>query len=336
MMVPLTLFAPLTVPLNFDNKSVFIHVSKEPYENGEERGVYIHLGGAINQAFYLAGRNSIPEKGNYVDKPENPYTSANKEHANRYKGDGSLKVAFTQQITTEDGKSPVQSPNEPQNILQQGDAYTLLPCDNTITLGSPEIASLVKPLFYQDNTHTLFIEPNVTERTIEEWQEWVTRTPQPEQEWDHPDWWEKFVMIPEIPREKLPIDPRPLDWCSPESLINIKTEKDWLINPGTCFLFEEALIAPGGRAQVAVLPPDEAVDAIARGGQSVNVNAGSGIAPRITVIAVEKDALDRAGLVVAAGGLNVVGSSGFNSALAQNFDVLNRSVLGTGNLGIGR
>ena len=32
----------------------------------------------------------------------------------------------------------------------------------------------MKPVFYQDNAHTLFVEPNVTERTIEEWQEWVT------------------------------------------------------------------------------------------------------------------------------------------------------------------
>lgn len=72
---------PKTVDNPFDPKSVFVHVSKES-DQGEERGVYIHLagklGGEINQAFYLAGRNSAPEKKPYGaasngPKPDNPY-----------------------------------------------------------------------------------------------------------------------------------------------------------------------------------------------------------------------------------------------------------------------
>ena len=66
----------------------------------------------------------------------------------------------------------------------------------------------MKPVFYQDNAHTFFVEPSVTERTIEEWQEWVTRTPQPEPGWQKPDWWKDIVVVPEMPR-KWPIpDPR--------------------------------------------------------------------------------------------------------------------------------
>jgi len=314
--------APLTVSaLKFDYKSVFIHVSKKPYENGEERGVYIHLGGEVNQAFYLAGRNSNPEPANCESKPLMPY-SRSRVHANRYSGSGALTVEFKQRITTEDGKPPVDTVETPP-ILQQGGQYTLLPCDNNITLGSPEIASLVKPLFYQDNAHTLFIEPSVTENPIEEWQEWVTRPVQAEQEWDN-----EINVIAEMLQKE-----RPPDWPSTESIIEINPEPDWLRNLGTVFNFDGALIGPRGRPDVAVLSPDEAVDAIAQGGQLVNVHAGSSIAQGTIVVALERDALDNAGLVVAAGGLNVVGSGGFNSGLEQNYKTISRSELGAGNLG---
>ncbi len=85
--------------LSFDSKSVFIHVSKEPYEHGEERGVCIHLGGEINQAFYLAGRNSLPEPAPRESEPAMPYSKSG-VRANRYSGSGSLTVEFNRRITT--------------------------------------------------------------------------------------------------------------------------------------------------------------------------------------------------------------------------------------------
>ncbi|MCK5014071.1 MAG: hypothetical protein KAS66_09645 [Candidatus Omnitrophica bacterium] len=317
---------PLTVSLlKFDNKSVFIHVSKEPYENGEERGVYIHLGGVSNQAFYLAGRNSNPELDIcWESKPLMPYSKSG-VHANRYSGSGALTVEFKQRIA-EQGKPPVDKTETPEILregLREGGAYTLLPCDNNIILGSPEIASLVKPLFYQDNAHTLFIEPTVTENPIEEWPGWVTGPVQAEQEWDN-----EINVIAEMLQKE-----RPPDWPSPESIIEINPEPDWLRNPGTVLHFDGALIGPRGRPDVDVLSPDEAVDAIAQGGQLVNVHAGSSIAQGTIVVAAERDALDNAGLVVAAGGLNVVGSGGFNSGLEQNYKTISRSELGAGNLG---
>ncbi|MEJ7870614.1 MAG: neuraminidase-like domain-containing protein [Rubrobacteraceae bacterium] len=352
--------APLTVSLSFDYKSVFIHVSKEPFENGEVRGVYVNLGDPINQAFYLAGRNSILEKASYSAAPAMPYSNSG-VHASRYSGSGPLQVTFKRRVITEDGKAPVGPPETP-SILGQGGSYgsyTLLPCDNDIEIGAPtresldaddpamvadaierglpEIASLMKPLFYQDNAHTLFVEPNVEERTIEEWQEWVTRTPQPEPEWVPWDRLEEFVK-PMIPKLDLPILIYPDDpiWhlsANLDSRITVKPGQDWLVNPATGLLFEGELIGPGGKAGMAVLSSTELAGAIAEGGTPVNVHAGSGLASGSTVVALASDALDRAGLAQTTGTLNIVGGSGFNSALAQNFNALNRSGFGAGNTG---
>ena len=339
------------VPANFSPSSVFIHVSKK-YDpaDGTELGVFIHMGGDINRAFYLAGRNSAPESKAYGSKPNNPFNSANSEIANRYSGSGRLKVSFQEKITTEPGKTP---PKANPSILRQGGAYTLLPCDNNLVLGISEeayrqaedpaaveaaikrglgeIASLIKPVFYQDNAHTLFIEPNVTERTIEEWQEWVTRTPQPEPDWRVPNWWQDIVVIPEIPR-KLPI-PEPGDpWLGPidpGSLINPVPVHDWLVNPATTLEFDGVLIGPAGQPGLEIVTA-EVGGVITEDRTSVNVNPGSGLASGSAVVVADATTLEQTGLTYAAGGLNVVGSGGFNSALAQNFKEVNRIGFGAG------
>lgn len=326
--------------MGFNSNDVFIHISKEPGgEDGAEGGVYIHLGGKINKAFYLAGRNSAPEStsysanGTWGAKPANPY-KANTPQATRYSGSGALLVEFKQRITTEPGKSPtVETPS----ILRSGGKFTLLPCDNNITLGTPdpsslnatnpdavaaaiqsglpEIASLMKPVFYQNNAHTLFIEPNVTEQTIEEWQDWVTRTPRPEANGQIPDWLKYLEVVPAIPK-KPPIP----DLIDPWSTIKPKPGFDWLTNPGTGLLFDGDLIGPAGRAGVEIRP----AGTINGDGQPVNVNPGSALASAHTLVLTEGMSLEETGLTAVAGGLNVVGGAGFNPALKQNFDALNR------------
>ena len=172
--------------------------SPKSHTKTEERGVYIHLGQPFGQAFYLAGRNSTPEYATYRAAPASPY-GATSGPATRYRGGGALTVKFAQQIKTEIGGGK-KTTASPQTILQQGHSFTLLPTDNDITLGPPdpatldadnaaavaaaiqsglaEITSLMKPVFYQDNAHTLFIEPTVAEQTTEQ-TEWVTPTPLP-------------------------------------------------------------------------------------------------------------------------------------------------------------
>lgn len=347
-----------TVARSFKPSSAFIHVSKT-YDAGEESGVYITLGGAIKESFYLAGRNSLPEKKGHRSKPANPF-NANDVQPTRYGGDSSLTVTFKQRITTEGTQT--KAVNNPLILLQKGTAYSLLPCNNDITLGStapgsldadkaeavakaiaaglPEIASLIKPVFYQNSTDTLFVEPDVTERTVEEWEGWITLPPQSEPGWHIPDKWKDVMVIPEIPwnpRSPDPGDPRrvPID---PGSLIDPRPGDDWLVNPLTGLRFDDEVIGPGGRAGIVVLPSHEVSEGVSNGTSLANVHIGSDL-PMGTVAMVPTSALDRASVTKVAGGLNVVGGAGFSSELAENFKELNRSRFdaGLGNSGrIGR
>ena len=244
--------------------------------------------------------------------------------------------------------------SETLDVLQRGGDFTFLPCNNNLTAlgvseeatrgaanetavetviesGLGEIAALTKPVFYQDNHHILFIEPDVTERTIEEWQEWVTRTPQPEPGWLDPDWWKSFVVIPEVPWKRqipdelhFPVDPR--------SLIKPKLDRDWLVNAATAIRFGDVLIGPRGRAGLEVL------SAIGDGASRrlVRVNPASDLAGGNSVILRDENTFARSGLNVIGGGLNIVGGAGFNSALERNFNDLNRSGFGSGATDRGR
>lgn len=316
-----------SVPLDFDSASVFIHATRE-FEDGEERAVRIHLGGAINRAFRVVSRNSRPEYTGRLAPPGMPYNAPTVQ-ANRYAGSGAFKVTFVDRIETVDdqpGQPPLPTAHD---ILVQGDRFTLLPCANAITLGTPEMAALVTPLFYQDNrSNTFFIEPAFREKTIEEWQEWVARTPEPEVDWDLPDWWRHLPLEPMLPKYKPPKTIKPDDpiWqteIDPRARFAPKSKPDWLANPATAVHFEGELIGPAGRAGLAVRPALEAAGA--PDGGAVNINAGSAIAPETAVVAVEANALAAAGLATAAGGLNVIGSNGLNSALLKNVNTLKRS-----------
>jgi hypothetical protein len=309
------------VSLDFDSATVFIHATKE-FEGNEERGVRIHLGGAINQAFRVVSRNSRPTRVfGAAQPPAMPY-NAPKILANRYGGSGAFKVTFNQRIETEAGKDPKVMPATP-SILQEGVDFTVLPCANTVSLGTSEVASLVSPFFYQDDhSNTFFVQPTFKEKTIEEWQEWVTRTPQPEAEWDHPDWWGKLDIKPLVPKPKLPTPVRPEDpmWktqIDPRARFELTLRQDWLVNPKTLIQLDGELVGAAGRSGLTVQPA-ERMSALEEAAPAITVNAGSAISSGTGVIATDTMALAAAGLSLGGAGLNIIGGTGLNSALLKN------------------
>ena len=343
-----------TMPTSFDRNSVFVHVSKE-LRQGNELGVYIHLGGSINDAFYLAGRNSAPESKTNETKPDNPF-SANAVMANRYSGTAELRVSFIEKITT-DASNPKPTDKALISSSLPASKYTLLPCNNILTAhGVPkdaysgaanpkaveaaleksqgEIATLMKPVFYQDSLHTFFIEPDVTERTIEKWEDYIPKSQIPKQGLGKLDRWEKINVIPEFPKKwRRPLADAP--WSSPihtESLVNQVTERDWLINPGSVLKFGDVLVGPTGKPGIEIR---DSADPATRQ-QTLNVSPGADIARGQNIVLTEADSLARSGLVERSSGLNVVGSAGFNSAIEWDLKSQIRYGADKGPSGIGR
>ena len=329
-----TVFAP------FNPSSVFVHVTREAPDEGEERGVFIHMSAPIGMSFYLAGRNSKPIAGTYVSPPAMPFAGSRTRPTEYLMSDGPLSVSFNERIATEPGKSSgkISAP-----ILQQARRFTVLPCNNelnplvvsseasagasnpaavsaAVQSGLAEIGSLIKPIFYKDGVNTLFVEPAVTERTVEEWQEWVTQTPLPEPGWRNPKWFDELEIVPEVPW-RIP-KPRPGDpWSiDAESLVTIKQKDDWLVNPITALEFDGGLIGPEGRAPIRILASSELSAAVMAGAIPVAVNAGGGLGPSAVAVVAGGSSPQTAVFTQEAAGLNVVGGGGFNAPLANNFN----------------
>lgn len=312
-------------------QEILIHVSKKMDEE-QELGVYIHLNVAgkagTKQAFYLAGRNSAPVVVDAGALPANPYPSATQRRANRYGGSGSLKVTVTQRTTTEPGQKAVKGDLP---ILGASGDYTLLPLNHPMGLGVPkeayegaakpgevkqaleqslaETEALIKPLFFQDNTHTFFVEPDVVERTIEEWQTWV----EPAQPSGPvikvpPPWFKEIVtvVIPELKPEPWP----------PEDLPFQRFE-DLVVNPMTLVLFDGQAIGPRGKLPVTFAQGAPDVKA---GSSQVLVNPAGAVNPGEMVVLGDELGLAEVGLKQAPGGFNLIGVGGFNAGMLENFN----------------
>jgi hypothetical protein len=248
----------------------------------------------------------------------------------------------------------------PQIILNAGGRYTLLPCDNTliapsvteemfrdagdpgavadsVSRGVNEIMTLTKPVFYQDHQYTLFLEPNVVETTVEEWQEWVKQTPKPEPERVRPGRpsLKEIVVIPDLPlRHRIPVgDPAPIDRLS----LAGQPSLDWFVNPATLMLFDGMLIGSGGQYG-ALTQPTQIAGEVKAGGTPVQINSGSRQGAGGVVFAdvniQERDTLQRA-----VSGVNVIGADGFNTVHQENLNQvmnqgLNLNLDGFGSMGM--
>ena len=353
---------------SFDAQTVFVHVSvAEPPDIGAENtanlqdaGVYIILSEPFNQAFYLASRHSAPSSRGATVKPPMPFgvdTTARRPTTHVGAG-GKLTVSLRQRIITGPGESGANVAPDSLVILDSTGPFTLLPINNrSTTLGVStdalqgagggnnqdaeevrkaleasigEIESLLRPVFFQDAHQVLFVEPEVTERTIEQWEEYLTRTPVPEPEapgWYHdPNFWEKYVQAfhpfkvdPIGPVAKFPFS---------DSLTQPKGGLDWLMNPGTGLLFDGQIIGSRGLAPVNVIAVADTPAATAQSAATVAVNAGSAIGSDAVVVVPGADMEAGAGVTQLKVGMNIVGGAGLNSALRQNVDSFNRKGLG--------
>jgi hypothetical protein len=162
---------PIRVPggAAFNSRGVFVHVAKEY----DERSLKIELYNAINAYFKVVSKNNPPELKYYdyaIDEylayvRSIPYSTSRFE-VNRLTGSGGLKVAFVYQITTEDGQAPTRAETV-LDIFRQGELFSILRCGHLFDPLINEHKALLSPFFYQSAEHLFFVEPTLTETTID-------------------------------------------------------------------------------------------------------------------------------------------------------------------------
>jgi len=252
----------------FDASKVFVTVSKEADpETGADGAVRINLNGPpvefitdpfsgirITLYFRVVSKNSRPEIRPQlgVIGPTSPYSPQNKTY-NRYAGSGALSVTFVQQVVTTDGNEKADPP-APQTILSKGDGYTLVPSSNQMKLPNAEFAPLISPVFYADDVYTFFVEPSLTETTVDKWQGYTIPRPSHKPKWD-----EYVVQSPPISARippkylqealKLNKNMLQLDAVDPLALHAIKPNLDALTQPGIAVQFGDAVVGSTGRVQ---------------------------------------------------------------------------------------
>jgi len=122
---------------------------------------------------------------------------------------------------------------------------------------------------------TLFVQPDVEETTVEQWDDWVTLSPPSEPDWRLPRWWDALVVVPGLPHKKKPIPVGPDDYFPQFGGIYVLPEtpqEDWLTNSFTGVLFKGEVVGRGGLADTTVLPVATGAGAFA--GRGVNVAGG--------------------------------------------------------------
>jgi hypothetical protein len=228
---------PITamVASSFDKKQVFIHVAKQ-YSEGEESAVRINL---FSQqlglhAFRVVSKNSTPEI-TYGRYPFVPY-SVNTYTSNQFKGLGSLQVNFAEHIETVNGGKPTSTP-VPKDILLKSNSFSLLMSTSPSKQWTVESGALVRPFFYQDNQHTFFVEPSLTEETRYDYKPWVVSKPIPVVKIDEAISIEPFVPTP----------PRTPDFIDLSAKYRKSPKQDSVINSSAFLLYGETSIGETGR-----------------------------------------------------------------------------------------
>lgn len=305
---------------------LFVHVSKKTDTDGSDLEVYVHLngGGFDRRSFKLEGRNSSVRDGSrgFEDKP-NLIFSLEVVHANRYSGVGMLQALFKDHIGSASSDSVTSHP-----ILGPARPHKLMLCDARITpfgtssdlsnpasdpvvaellaSGASEITDMSMPVFYQDGRHTFYIEPSVTEHTLEEWRDYVTQTEVPGRPWDFGDWVDGIRVKPQWPIPRQP-------WEEPDwgegTLIRYADIFDDVLNEGTLIRYGDTLLGPQGDPGLVIR--NAGLLGIGEANEARAVVTGAVAEQEVVLLRAGAD-LDAAGLSGHAAGLVVVGEGGYN------------------------
>jgi hypothetical protein len=181
-----------------------LHVSVDAEDH-----LSVHLSaGDLAQSFYLVSRHAAPGGQSADAAQELPYTPTQRDATWAL---GSEKLLVSWMDRRLNGVLIEETPRH-EAILHQTHLYSLVPCDNPLSVasaaGGDELGPLLGPFFYQDERNTFFVVPTLKEDVSEGG--WVNRPPSVR--------WKKDLAVK--PRYPLRMRERPErdDWLGGETI----------------------------------------------------------------------------------------------------------------------
>lgn len=249
-------------------------------------------------SFRVTSKNCAPEFSSAYHQaaPVDNY-SAKTVDASRYDGSGSLFATFDVSIP-----SSGTSTSHNENILQSTGDFELLLCGNSVAASAfvpqddPErdqAGALVAPFFYKDSGKiadelTFFVQPSLTEKTIDEWERWAIGSAA-----QAVDWSQMVKTIPVV--AQVPAATTPAGPPNPYAIHSFQDRTDWLTHESTLLSYNNSLIGKVGRTDLTMLRAGAVRSAV--------TGVGIGRLNRIANTRVLK-------AFAAGAGVNVVGSEG--------------------------
>lgn len=291
---------------------------------------------ASSRAFRLYTKNSPPEPTNGAAPPVPPLRAV-RSGATQHRASGGLFNAYVQKEVSVDGKTPVTT-QVSEAILRSGQSFVLLSAANATLLPNQAVAALSSPFFYMDRRNTFFVEPTLTETTIDTWEEWTVTTPGTAGGSGggiDPGILDKVPIQPAFPRKWWEEPALPVSPIDPGALYQFGPKADWLTHEATRVSFGDKVVGEQGGLSLADLMKGQSMVQVAASPEvEGNVAAGSNFGAVLPsefgaishVLSGQSGILESA--VTNGGGLSVVGSSGLNTALLENLNSISAGNLG--------
>lgn len=238
----------------FDSARVLVYVAPGSTADGSEALlVCVHgdtSGGAGFQtpaAFRIASKNSPPTVVSQSDTsvplpPHSPYGAPPHFDSTLRVSDSSQLVLYQLVSTPQGGGTFSLSTDEQMIIKKAPSAFELLLTDDQL--------DALGPFFYEDEQNTFFVQPELAEKSVSQWEEWAIPPPGRSAlaESGPADTLPLAAAVPDLHIEGIaPIDPR--------ARYEVKTPNDWVTHPDNVVQFGDTQIGrEGGLSRAPAAP----------------------------------------------------------------------------------
>ncbi len=218
-----------------------------------------------NRSFRVTSKNCAPDCDlqYWEPAPEMVYTAPGVD-ATLHTGSGNLQVNFQSHLGSDRSSQPAN-----EKILDSVHNYAILTCANAVAPpflpptdpSYSEAGALVSPFFFKDTANpnvdirstffdelTFFVQPSLTEATMEQWEGWAIAPTNPLQEWVDPKVLNNVEVAAQFPTaSNVPVNPGDPAF----SKYSIQTRQDWATNPATVISFGSGYVGKSGGISLA-------------------------------------------------------------------------------------